>query len=231
MKDTYYISSGAKNGFYTLRNQYAIKIGTMDGNRIYYYDDFICILATDAGRAVEKAERMGHKVQKPQFSLEEIKRRNSELVQAEREAVEKVAEEKRIERENIIQAFLDRKVWPMGQYKEQPFSDAPDSYIMYFGGSDALGKALEAEFPHLFPTVKNIYYGEVKDKSSEEVICTESFSFESEGFNGYPQTTTVIKMVTKKGHVLVYMGSGSFYMSAGQKQNMKFTVKSHEVFN
>lgn len=226
MQDIYYISTGQKNGFYTLRHQFSVVIPTASGSRLHDYDQYLATLSTCPEKALEKARAMGYAVSKPQFTLDEIKRRKSELVQAEREALEKRIEEKRKAQENYLKKCLRNKVWPFGKYTGSKFSAAPVDYILYFGKDETLGPVLKAEFPELFPDTVDQYYGEVKGKYTEEVICTDAFSFES--FYG---RTNVIKLVTGKGNVLTYMGSGSFRADKGSKMVVSFKVKAHEVYN
>jgi hypothetical protein len=225
MQDIYYISTGQKNGFYTLRHQFSVIVKLPNGTRIHDYDHYVMTLSTDADKATARAREMGFAVSKPQFTLEEIKRRKSELVQAEREALEKRIAEKQKEREDFILGHLKEGLWPFGKYTGCPFATAPVGYIMYFAKDETVGPYLKAEFPELFPDVVDQYYGEVKSKYSEEVTCTDSFSFES--FYG---RTNVIKLVTKSGNVLTYMGSGSFRAAQGSKMVVSFKVKSHEVY-
>ena len=228
-KPTYYIGTGQKNGFYTLRQQYTVSVNTAIGPQVFEYDQFLRTLSTDATKAVTKAEAMGYKVSTPKFSLDEIKRRAADLVKAEQEERIRIEEERASKAKINHEKLVDAGKWPIGRHTGYDFSVADPKYIMYFGDcadSDYLSSALKSSFPHLFPKTHDKYYGEPKSKYEEAVTCIASFGFDT--VYGY---TNVIKMATESGHVLTYMGSGSFRAEQGEQMNITFKVKEHSEYN
>lgn len=81
----YYVSSGAQNGFYTLRHQFDDIVYRQGERHIVQRDWFVRNLATDRDRAVARAEELGYTVDRPEFDLDEIARReHDEVVEASR---------------------------------------------------------------------------------------------------------------------------------------------------
>lgn len=223
---TYYIGTGQKNGFYTLRHQYTIEVSTETGKALFDYDEYVCTLSTDRKKAVEKAEKMGHTVSLPEFTLEEITRRNAALCAEEREKA--VAIEREIQRKAKfeLEKFYKKRLWPVGKHRGEKYDVADNDYIMFFGGGDdRLALALREDFPNLFPRTNTRYFGEPKKKYEEKVLCTSSF-----GFDGNYGWTNIIVLVTKSGHQLTYIGSGSFHASVGEEFTATFKVKEHGTY-
>lgn len=97
-----FISTGEKTALYTLRCMYEVPVVIQGVNRIILKDYHVQNLSNDKATAEEKAEYLSEQIGVPfkgnaEFDLNEIRRRKSEEVAAEREAVERavrVAEEK-----------------------------------------------------------------------------------------------------------------------------------------
>lgn len=102
----YYISTGKKHGFYTLRETFYEPIYSMTPDGRYYIDDWtqrdwhIQNLSTDPEEAAEKAEAItGKKVKVPGFSLDDIHRRSQEEIEKQariREEMEKARRDRRV---------------------------------------------------------------------------------------------------------------------------------------
>jgi hypothetical protein len=81
----YYVSTGAQSGFYTLRHQFEDIVYLEGERRVVHRDWFVRNLATDRDRAVARAEELGYTVDRPEFDLNEIARReHDEVVEASR---------------------------------------------------------------------------------------------------------------------------------------------------
>jgi hypothetical protein len=74
-----------QNGFYTLRHQFEDIVYLEGERRVVQRDWFVRNLATDRDRAVARAEELGYVVERPEFDLREIARReHDEVVEASR---------------------------------------------------------------------------------------------------------------------------------------------------
>jgi uncharacterized protein (DUF3820 family) len=125
---TYYVSTGRKNAMYTLRARRDC-IGQAAHMFEFMPDFYVCNLAADEARAMEKAadyveafrERVG---ESDDFKI------IFDASGAEREAYKRrgklsVKETFKIDR-------IESGVIPFGKYADKNFSDAPDSYILYW---------------------------------------------------------------------------------------------------
>ena len=77
---SYYVSTGAQNGFYTLRHEFEDIVYRQGERYIVQRDWFVRNLATDRDRAVARAEELGYLVERPEFDLTEIARREHDEV-------------------------------------------------------------------------------------------------------------------------------------------------------
>jgi len=240
----YYISTGEQTKMYTLRVRYPEKVFTPEGSFTITRDYYVRNLSIDKEKAEVKAKDIvsrldGKFVDSTLESLEEIRRRTSEEVEAARLASEKEAQERFEERERQRRedAFdkISRKVWPFGQCHTEAFENAPDSYILYFLSLDSeddvilqsLQEALKNVFPHLIklPEPNGEYYGEVKKREDFNVTPIARFSFD--GFYG---TVYIEKFVKDTGELIVYKGSAPTGLDLGLPATFKATIKSHEEY-
>ena len=181
--DYYYISSGSKNCLYTLRHAFQTPVWSHDRYVLDDRDHYVCTLANDSDRAIEKARDLGYNVQTSHMTdLNEIRRRNAEqMAEAKereaREQIEREAQEAVRKQENIND--INRGVWPFGKYQGQAFADATTNYIKWIAGctdtelDTLLSEALKATFPNLFPKDADIHYGTKGEKYTEEVVCSD----------------------------------------------------------
>jgi uncharacterized protein (DUF3820 family) len=125
---TYYVSTGAKNAMYTLRCRRDC-IGQAAFMSEFMPDWYVCNLAADEARALEKAAQFVDDFRARVGESEEFKI-NFDSSGADCEAYKRrgklsVRETFKIER-------IESGVIPFGKYADKLFSDAPDSYILYW---------------------------------------------------------------------------------------------------
>lgn len=257
-KAKYYISAGRQTKMFTLRECWAERVwsgqGFSGGWVIEEFDCYVCTLSNNAEKAAAKAaEMVGCEVP---FSIDEdlneIRRRSSEDVEAEKLAAEKEREKNYQEaqsRANLIgMDYLNSGCWPFGEYKSRKFDQAPNDYIQYFQhkkaetGIDAhariskrLQELLRAKFPDLnyseLPAPNNEYFGVVGDRLEMKGLLIKHFSFE-----GHYGLQKVYQFIETDGALLVYMGSAWLKTIEGEDLQIgieySFTagIKKHDVY-
>jgi len=144
MSKQFFISTGDKAGFYTLR----VVVPKFVGGQWIDGSDYLCTLSTDWESAVDKARdylrthyECDAKLYGNQFQLQDIQRRKSEDLAAEREAAEQAAVQREITRaaENraaITVALRDEQITfgkfgPQGTRSGTSFKIMAEQYIDY----------------------------------------------------------------------------------------------------
>ena len=145
MSKQFFISTGDKAGFYTLR----VVVPKYVGGQWIDGSDYLCTLSTDWDAAVEKAREYLRehyagtdcKLYGDEFKLQDIQRRKSEDLAAEREAAEQAAIQREITRaaENrmaIEVALRDERITfgkfgPQGTSKGMTFRDCAENHLDY----------------------------------------------------------------------------------------------------
>jgi len=145
MSKQFFISTGDKAGFYTLR----VVVPKYVGGQWIDGSDYLCTLSTDWDAAVQKAREYlrehypdaDTKLYGDEFKLHDIQRRKSEDLAAEREAAEQAAIQREYTRaaENrlaIATAFRDERITfgkfgPQGTGRGMTFKAAADQHIDY----------------------------------------------------------------------------------------------------
>lgn len=235
----FYISSGALTAMYTLREQYDETI-VVEGERITVTrDHHIQNLSTDAAKAKARAAVLGYSVAAPEFTLQEIKRRDADAMAAAREAQ---FERDAISQRAKVNAELDCVAagrFPFGRSRGVNIDTVAkskadrDGWIGYWIRQDssatekALSLYLRKQYPEIAKTIdfkfKPGHYGTVgKREKSVPVTLIASYSFD-----GYYGRTYIEKSATEDGLQLVYKGSAVIMVSKGGEYVIDFTVKEH----
>lgn len=252
MYSQYYISSGYQTKMYTLRHQFEEEVwfkgeGGKSESSIVMRDYYIRNLSTDAEKAVEVAQSLGFKVNKPKFTLDEIKQRSkAEIALAKQAAYEReqaFLTTQKMKRDHEIKMISEGK-FPFGRNEGIEISSIADEkgngWIEYWikqgrnsdGAVQALGAYLEANYTDVAElTLMNkdgngLYYGEVKTKMTE----VSARHVDSTGFESRWGYTHVEKFITETGELLVYMGSATLNSDKGDHVKLNFTVKEHSKY-
>lgn len=247
----YYIGTGADTKMYTLRHQFEEKIAYMvsEGqyeSAIVMRDFYLHNLSTDAKKAVEKAQAQGYDCAEPQFTLEEIQRREAGEAQAERDLAEerfRTTQQMKLDEEILL---IQEHRFPFGRNIGSPLKKLVEekgegwaAYWMKDGRTEdttatvtLLGKVLESLYPEvaeitfLDKSGNGQYFGKIGVRQKLiNVRCVEYFSFE--GFYGY---VNVIKFLTDSGELLMYMGAADIDCEVGERLVVSFGIKSQEVY-
>ena len=88
-------------------------------------------LSTDKNTAQSKALKLGYSVDKPEFTLDEINRRNSEQVTATREAVERNARVLQQEKDQFKIDLVNEGRVPFGKFQGQKIEDMEYGYLRW----------------------------------------------------------------------------------------------------
>jgi uncharacterized protein (DUF3820 family) len=125
---TYYVSTGRKNAMYTLRARRDC-IGQAAHMFEFMPDFYVCNLAADEARAMEKAADYVEAFRTRVGETEDFKI-IFDASGADREAY------KRRGKLSVKDTFkidrIESGIIPFGKYADKNFSDAPDSYILYW---------------------------------------------------------------------------------------------------
>lgn len=247
----YYIGTGEQTKMYTLRHQFE-EIISMPGTEgtvqqvIVMRDYYIQNLSIDADRAQSSAAEMGYTVSKPQFTLEEIIKRNSDEVEAQRLAAEeRFRNTQKMKLDHEINLIIGG-MFPFGQNEGRELSvlyekkgDSWAAYWMKEGRRDEptatvklLGSRLETMFPKiteitfLDKTGNGKYFGQVgKRQKNIKARLVDSLCFE--GTFGY---TYIEKFLSTEGEILLYMGSVCQEARVGEYFEMSFSIKEQSVY-
>ncbi len=236
---TYYISSGAKNAMFTLRCFRTGGVSTM-----FDPDFYLCNLAVDEDRAIEKAtahvealrERIGEtasfKIMFDPYPTRELNRRRGKLSVRDTRAV----------------TLIEDGFFPFGKHVGTKIVDAPDSYLLYFADKSkeeqeyvmavlsaacagvALDKGLIAKRDAaraeraIVDALSNHIgtVGERREFEGEVVVCFEKANV---GFPG----SYFINKIRCGDDIVAYVGSKALG-TVGEVIKFKATIKSHDVY-
>lgn len=237
MVQTYYVSTGKKNAMYTLRFNRA-GVGAM-----FAFDNYICNLAADVERAVEKAktyvdalrDRIGEtndfKIVFDEYPDAEVYKRRGKLSVRDTSNIEQIED----------------GIFPFGKHAGTKIADAPDSYVLFFAdkAKDAsepvmvalsaacMGAALErgliakrdqARAERAAQDALSNFIGTVGERRVFEGEVIMSFE-KQDGFGG----SFWINKVRCGSDLVCYIGSKSLG-EKGSSIKFKATVKSHDVY-
>jgi len=238
---TYYISSGAKNAMFTLRCFRTGAVATM-----FDPDFYLCNLAIDEDRAIEKAtahvealrerigENEGFKIMFDPYPSRELNKRRGKLSVRDTHSLN----------------MIEDGVFPFGKHAGTKFVDAPDSYILYFAdkskedqdfimgalGAACMGVALEkgliakrdavrAERAVVDALSKHIgTVGERREFEGEVVVCFEKHNPQYMGGGSY-----FINKIRCGDDIVSYIGSKGLG-KVGEVIKFKATIKKHDVY-
>ena len=116
------ISTGDKNGFYTLREAGHRKIYTSNGPEIIFCTYHITNLSTDREEALLKGRKISEQMcipfkGKADFTLEEIERRNADQIAEDRAKYQSEVAEKTAENQAIFDQYISEGVFANGKHK------------------------------------------------------------------------------------------------------------------
>lgn len=248
----FYISTGDKRGFYTLRGIEIIRTyvqnewgnGMVSGS--YPRDFYVQNLSTDYDTAVEKAKDMiGDTPLKTEaFALEEIKRRDAELVEAEKRAIIQAAQE---EYDRIVGSG-GLFIMPFGKWSGRPISEIPLDYRVWFvnsldGEADSKTRAIAAVMNWDGSVTAELERRERRQKEIEERKANSQFVGEigerqdfilkhvySRSFGGYYGTVFIEIFTDMDGNTIKYMGGASLDVEPDGEYTITGTIKKHEEY-
>ncbi len=240
INQTYYISSGAKNAMFTLR---CLRTGGLVA-AMYDPDFYICNLAIDEDRAIEKAsvyveamrERIGEtadfKINFDPYPARELNKRRGKLSV----------------RDSRSLGMIEEGVFPFGKHVGTKIVDAPDNYVLYFADKSkeeqefimsalsgaCMGVALEkgliakreeareerAKVDSLSAHIGTV--GERREFEGEVVMCFEKSDV---NFGG----SYFINKIRCGDDIVSYIGSKALG-KIGEVIKFKATIKAHDVY-
>lgn len=256
MYSQHYISAGEQTKMYTLRHQFEETVwfrgeGGQPASAVIMRDYYIQNLSTDADKAVENAEKLGYKVAKPKFTLDEIKRRTEEELAQQREEARQAAYEREQEYLTTQKMKLDHEIklisegkFPFGRNAERNIKelaeDKGNGWIEYWmkqgrlseGSVQLLGKYLESNYKQIAKITfmnkdgNGKFFGVVKEKMTE----VSALHVHSGGYTGRFGFVNIEEFITDSGELLVYMGSANIDSQKGDNVKLNFTVKEHSDY-
>lgn len=232
-----FISTGAKTAMYTLREAgyFTTEYGTA------YADFYITNLSNDKDTAIEKAAKISNEYDLPfrtdgeLFSLNEIKRRAAEEVEAQRVAREKAEQEKIQQEQEFYEISLSEGMILVGKYAGRTIDEVVSitkGYIEWLstqyneGAVSAFNVGAKLAHDWVKANVKDSeYVGTVGEKITVtgEVKTTRSVS----GFYG---TTRMVVVATENGELVKLYSTAKAAYALREGDNVSITgkVKSHE---
>lgn len=142
----YYVSTGAQNGFYTLRQQFEERVYRKLANgqvesRVVERDWFVRNLATDRERAVVRAVALGYTVESPDFDLDTIvRRKHDEVVEASRRF-----RGGKYEGQEAVATFADDPDYVVWFVRNRADSERDRYTVEHLVAVDSIREAVEAE--------------------------------------------------------------------------------------
>lgn len=244
---TYYISTGKKNAMYTLRcNRLSTGVPVCEGS--FFPDFYVCTLAADEDRAIEKAtayfEAMRQRISDTaDFKL--LFDDAPEYTPGKRRGKLSLHATRQLEQ-------IEAGVFPFGKHAGTQIVDAPDSYLLYFAdkckdaGLDAVSAALSSACMGVALTrdliakrdqvraeraaidSKSNYIGAVGER--REFTGTVISAFE-QGFthDGKFHVEYVITKVRCGDDIVTYVGK--HIAAVNDVISFKATIKKHSEYN
>ena len=240
-----FISTGEKTALYTLRCMYEVPVVIQGVNRIILKDYHIQNLSNDKATAEEKAEYLSEQIGVPfkgnaEFDLNDIRRRKSEEVAAEREAVERavrIAEEK-AQAEYV--RSMQEGVILCGKYTGMAPAEVVDTdYLrwmasqIYLEAPEGLERSkwsiscqIAAKWLTEHPVKDGEWIGEVGDK----VVLT--LKLQKVIFIQGQWPTIMYKTTTAEGDVVVFytVAAGFSDLIVGEEFVVSGTIKKHDEY-
>jgi hypothetical protein len=245
MKALYgFISTGDKVALYTLRIMYEVPVRTEFGISWIMEEHYIRNLSNDKDKALEKANLllsdMGLSLKgDPSFDLNEIKRRSSEALESERDALAKKTAEIKAEAEKVFVEACGKNVFLVGKHigftPEDVYSKDP-SYILWLNGME-----IESEILNKFDVnvkiakdfvVKNdikgpTFVGEVGEKITLNLTLIKSYAL-----IGYFRSI-VFTCKTPENNIVKFFSTAKGFLALedGDSFSVVGTVKSHNDYS
>lgn len=240
-----FISTGEKTALYTLRCMYELPIVIQGVNRIILKDYHIQNLSNDKAVAEEKAEYLSEQIGvlfkgNAEFDLNEIRRRKSEDVAAEREAVERairIAEEKA--QVEYVRSMHEGVIL-CGKYTGMTPAEVVDTDYLRWMASQvdleapeglerskwAISCQIAAKWLAEHPVKESEWIGEIGNK----VVLT--LKLQKVIFIQGQWRTILYKCVTEEGDVVTFytVASGFSDLLVGQQFVVSGTIKKHDEY-
>lgn len=238
-KSRYYIGTGEGIKMYTLR---CIEECAINGEN-FDVDFYVRNLSIDKQQAYNKAKELGYDVVEiPQFDLEQIRRRKSDEIEAQRQREAAEREHQALQRELEQISMIASGYFPFGRWKDEKIDHAPESYLAYWIKQSeidepqdnviiAIVKMIDKLCPHVRENIKlangnGKHFGEIKKRyKTLRGKMVAKFWFET--FYEYQNIT---KIVLESGELLVYKGATDYDFPEGEYVKFAATVKEHTEY-
>ncbi len=235
-----FISTGEKTALYTLRCMYEVPVVIQGVNRIILKDYHIQNLSNDKATAEEKAEYLSSQIGVPfkgnaEFDLNEIRRRKSEDVQAQREAVERAMREAEEKVQAEYVRSMQEGVILCGKYKGMAPSEVLDTdYLRWMAvqidleAPEGLERSkwsiscqIVAKWLKDNPVKESNWVGEVGQKVILSVTLQKVYFIQGQ----WP--TILYKGITEEGNIVVFytVASGFSDLKVGEVFSVTGTIK------
>lgn len=235
-----FISTGDKTAMYTLRVMCRDRVSV--GREVYVIaqDHFIKILSNDKAKAENSAQELCDDMCVPlksdaSFDLNEIKRRKSEEVQAEREARERSIREYQERIENEFQEGIRGDVFLIGKHIGKNPSEVDVGYLFWLADQEISSNKsrydINIQIASNYIKENNIqrpgYVGFLHEPIELELKLISCFA--TQGV--YP--SYIFKTVTPAQEQVVFFSTSKKFLALNKGDTFKITgsVRSHDEYN
>ena len=240
-----FISTGEKTALYTLRCMYEVPVVIQGVNRVILKDYHIQNLSNDKAVAEEKAEYLSAQIGVPfkgnaEFDLNEIRRRKSEEVAAQREAVERAIKEAEEKLQAEYVRSMQEGVLLCGKYRGMSPSEVEDiDYLRWMASQidleapEGLERSkwsiscqIAAKWLKEHPVKESEWVGEVGAKTVLTLKLQKVIFIRGQ----WP--TILYKCVTGEGDAVAFytVASGFIGLPVGQQFVVSGTIKEHTEY-
>jgi hypothetical protein len=240
-----FISTGEKTALYTLRCMYEVPVVIQGVNRVILKDYHVQNLSNDKAVAEEKAEYLSAQIGVPfkgnaEFDLNEIRRRKSEEVAAQREAVERAIKEAEEKLQAEYVRSMQEGVLLCGKYRGMSPSEVEDvDYLRWMASQTdleapeglerskwSISCQIAAKWLKEHPVKESEWVGEVGDKINLHLKLCKIYFIQGQ----WP--TILYKCITEDGDSVVFytVASGFSNLIVGEWFDVTGTVKKLDEY-
>lgn len=235
-----FISTGDKTAMYTLRIMESCLVGGPDGGSIMNLDYYVKNLSNNKEKAEAVAAEICEDIGVPlksdaSFELNEIKRRKSEMLAAEREAYEKEIQERQEKIEREFDSSVLESVFLSGKYIGKTPAEADLGYLFWLAEQGVSGSKskydINVQIAQNYIEQNNIqkpgYVGIVGEQIELELKLISCYTTNGR-FLSY-----VFKSVTPTGEAVVFFSTSKKFLALKDGDTFKITglVRSQDEYN
>lgn len=236
-----FISTGDKFGFYTFRVMCKVKVYVDGESRMINKDYYVKNLSTNKAQAEQMAEEMSVGYGLPfrgnaEFELEEIKRRNSELVREQREAQERAIAQREQEIQEEYIRTVQEGVIICGKYTGMTAKELHSldlGYLFWLAdqysadGNSFHRLAVSAKIAHDYITQNNIQKPGYVGVEGEQATMSLKLTRSQWTHGQFP--TIMFICTTEAGENVVFFSTAKKFQELEVGQNFTVTalIKEH----